>query len=57
MKKRKRILSVVIIIICIALGILFIRNIKPSLRNVEVCYGADLQDVVLVSITGEEKYF
>lgn len=57
MKKRKKILSVVIIIICIALGILFIRNIKPPLRNVEVCYGADLQDVVLVSITGEEKYF
>ncbi len=57
MKKRKKILSAVIIIICIASGILFIRNFKPSLQNVEVCYGADLKDVVLVSVSGEEKYF
>ena len=59
MKKRKKILSAVIIIILISivLGILFITNVKSSIQNVEVCHGADLKDIVLVSVSGEEEYF
>lgn len=59
MKKEKKILTVVIIIILISVvsGILIMRNTKSSIQNVEVCYGADLKDIVLVSVSGEERYF
>ncbi len=59
MKKGKKILSAVIIIILISivLGILLIKNLKLPIQNVEVCHGADLKDIVLISVSGEEKYF
>lgn len=57
MRKRKIIVLPIIILICIALGILVVWNIENFVQNKQVYYGADLQDVVLVSASGDEKHF
>lgn len=56
MKKRKGILLAVFIVLCFAFGILLIERVKPSPTAIQVEYGMDLKDVVLVSVSGQEEY-